>query len=58
MIVDTILKRNDGDYIKFKNTLGKSSDGSNEDQTTIILPLGSPELNSKFYFVHLKLKSN
>ena len=54
MIVDTIIQKDNVDYIQFKNTL---QDG-NQAEAKVELPLDSRELDHNFYFVHLKLKNN
>ena len=54
MIVDTIIRKDNVDYIQFKNTL---QDG-NQAEAKVELPLDSRELDRNFYFVHLKLKNN
>ena len=56
MIVDTIVDRNGVATIKFKNTMGDS----NQPVELPLDPRDDPhnQLNPKFYFVHLKLKSS
>ena len=54
MIVDTIIQKDNGDFIQFKN----SQQNGNQAVAKVELPIDSPELDPEFYFVHLKLKHN
>ena len=54
MIVDSLIQKEDGDYIRFKNTL----QDDNQDEKEVEISIDSPELYPEFYFVHLKLKHN
>ena len=52
MIVDTIIRKDDGDYIRFKN----SQHEDNKADATVEIRYDSPDLDPEFFFVHLELK--